>query len=311
MFKYRNARPPDMIRFEECLRENFQNFQSTHLTDLPQRRFRARRPYDDTEEDTGQQCTQMIPWLHPLDSWSEPCDNEGESDEDDEDNHKVLPCLETFCEDNLDALEDKYRHSKRRKNLGRKKLPKYLWRARKMADDSLSRPYVCEKHIKDSKTYFCMGPNLDNLYNAHLIRFCKVHEAELIQARRERGGGGENTCTCRNIDFTRWQCRPCFTTKVQKLQRHFRRRVTARWRGCADKEMIKGSQYQWDWKKVRKMLQRLHPCLRGNCGRARLKGVFKNEILDCRCCGGHIVQAEVPLRRSARLAGRRPVAYGR
>ena len=302
-----------MIRFEECLRENFQSDQSTHLTDPPQRRFRARRPYDDNEEDSGHRCTQMIPWLHPLDSWSEPCDYVGESEEDDEGDQdfKVLPCLERFCEDSLDALKEKYRHTKKRKHLGRKKLPKYLWSARRMPDGSLSVPYVCEKHIQDSKTFFCMGPNLDNLYNAHLVRFCKIHEAELIEARRQRNGAGETTCTCRNVDFTRWQCRPCFTTKVEKLQRHFRRRVTPNWRGCADKEMVKGLRYQWDWKKVRRMLQRLHPCLKGSCGRARLKGVVKNEVLDCRCCGGHIVQPELPLRRSTRLAGRRRVVYGK
>ena len=316
MFKYRNARPPDMIQFEQCLRANFQDSTSTHLTDLPVRRFRARRPYDDSVEDTGHDCTQMIPWLFPLDGWREPCDNVSGSEDGDEGNHdvKVLPCLEKFCKDDLKALGRKYRNKKRSKSGGKKKLPKNLLRNREMGNGSRSKHYVCEKHIQDSKKFFCMGRKLDNLYKAHLIRFCEVHEAQLIEARRQRGGSGETTCTCRNIDFTRWQCRTCFTTKVEKLQRHFRRRVNAKWRGCANKEDIKGSKYQWGWRKVRTMLQRLHPCLKGFCGRARLQGLqglVKNEILDCRCCGGHIVQPEVPLRRSARLSGRRRVAYGK
>ena len=109
---------------------------------------------------------------------------------------------------------------------------------------------------------------------------------------------GLNTCTCRNLSFSRWQYRNCFETKIIKLQRHFRRRVNVKWRGLADRAIIGDDFYYTDWKEVRKMLQRLYPCSQ-TCGRKRQAGLFVDQALDCRCCGGMIIQ---PSRHSGRIA---------
>ncbi|KAF6220275.1 hypothetical protein HO133_003407 [Letharia lupina] len=294
MFKHLNDNPPNHRKFKKLLRRNFRSAGSNALTDPLRRNFRARRPYDYTQDSATQPCTEMIPWGVNIRKWNKPCPNKRRRERGRYDG-KVLPCDEVFCDGDLNALSER---CERRHGSG---LPDALWDQVKFpADDGPVRPYVCESHIQDTKDYFHMGAHADNLYKSHLVRFCKVHEAELLAKRPE------STCTCRNVDFNRWQCRSCFQEKVEKLQRHFRRRVNPRWRGCADTSITNGKFYQRDWKGVRRMLQREHPCLKGHCGRPRLKGLVRNEVLDCRCCGGHIVQ---PLRRSTRLAGRRGVAY--
>lgn len=289
MFQYYNQVPQDEERFNELLRQNFRS--SPWLSDPEQRHFRARRPYDYAQQSNTQSCTQMIPWGVDISNWTEPCPHTHQSRY----NGRILPCDEIFCGSDLKALNDEYEES------AGQGLPNGLWDE----DGKPIRPYVCETHIEDSKTYFHMGQNLDNLYNAHLIRYCKVHEAELL-AEHRGDPDGATTCTCRNVDFTRWQCRSCFQTKVEKLQRHFRHRVNPRWRGNADTNITDDDFYQRDWKAVRRMLQRRHPCVKGQCGRPRLKGLVRNQVLDCRCCGGYIVK---PLRRSARLKGRAGVVY--
>lgn len=327
MFKYRNSNPPNERMFKTLLRQNFQSPSSTYLVDPQQRRthwtwrrkldpedqrdstqshitlFRARRPYDYTQESDTQPCTQMIPWDVDISAWKDPCPNAGLR-KDGQYHGRILPCDEVFCAKDLENLNETYEET------DEGKLPDGLWsdRIQLSPPDGPTRPYICEEHIQDTKDYFCMGEDTDNLYNAHLVRFCKVHESELREKYRERAGG-KTTCTCRNVDFTRWQCRPCFQTKVEKLQRQFRRRVNARFRGKADPNITDHDFYQQDPKGVRRMLQRLHPCLRGHCGRPRLKGVYQNDVLDCRCCGGFIVQQLGPRRRSARLKERKVVRY--
>ena len=309
MFQYYNQDPPNQERFDELLRQYFRSRGSDLLTDPKQRYFRERRPYDYTQQSEPQSCTQMIPWNSDIRNWTEPCPNTHQGRQG-EYNGRILPCDEVFCGRDMKALDtedeeeedpDQWLSDRPKEQIEKEpweRLPEDLFDE----DNEPKKQYVCEKHIQDSKTFFRMGKNLDNLYNAHLIRYCKVHEAELQAQHR----GGLTTCTCRRVDFTRWQCRSCFQTKVEKLQRHFRRRVNARWRGNADTNVTNDDFYQRDWRKVRRMLQRLHPCLKGHCGRQRLKGLARNQVLDCRCCGGYVVQ---PLRRSARLEGRARVVY--
>lgn len=317
MFQYKNQDPPNEEKFDELLGQNFGSTASEYLRDPQQRHFRERRPYDYTQESESQSCTQMIPWDANIRDWTEPCPNTHQGTQG-RYKGRILPCDEVFCGRDMNALdaedeEEEDPDQRDEDNEPQKQNEKEPWQG--LPDDLFDethepkRQYVCEKHIRDSKAFFHMGKNLDNLYNAHLIRYCKVHEAEL-QARHR---GGARTCTCWNVDFTRWQCRSCFQTKVEKLQRHFRRRVNPKWRGKADTNITDDDFYQRDWRKVRRMLQRLHPCLKGHCGRPRLKGLARNEVLDCRCCGGYVVQPLIvqPLRRSARLEGRARVVYAK
>lgn len=160
------------------------------------------------------------------------------------------------------------------------------------------------KTAKDSSTWVPM-PTTSTTRTSSASAKCR--KAQLLA--RHRNESLNSTCTCRNVDFTKWQCRSCFTAKVEKLQRVFRRRVNAPWRGNADTNITNRKHYQRDWKRVRRILQRKHPCLKGNCGRPRLKGLVRNEVLDCRCCGGYVVQELPPLRRSARMAGQDAAVY--
>lgn len=290
MFKF----DPKDRRFKKLLRQNFQS-SSALLKDPPQRNLRARRPYDYTQDSQMQSCTQMVPWNVGIREWTTLCPNAGRREKG-QYAGMTLPCDETFCIHDLEALSERYEEEHGNP------LSEEHWEVIFPPDGRTARPYVCEHHIEDNKRYFHMGEDADNLYNSHLIRFCRVHEVELRE--RYRGREGWSTCTCRNVDFTKWQCRSCFQAKVEKLQRHFRRRVNPRWRGEADTETTNGDFYQRDWRGVRRMLQERHPCLKGRCGRPRLRGLARNEVLDCRCCGGFIVRPLGPLRKSARLAGR-------
>lgn len=308
MFKYLNENPPNRRRFNKTLRENFRSSGYDKLADRPQRFFRARRPYDYTQDSATSFCTQMIPWGVDIRHWNRPCPNKRRRERG-RYAGRILPCDERFCYWNLEELSERYNEEYGEGIPDERGLPDALWTQIQFpADDGPTRPYVCESHIKDSKEYFRMGPDVDNLYKAHLVRFCQKHETDLLAQHRAQGL--ESTCTCRNVDFTRWQCRSCFQTKVETLQRNFRRRVNPRWRGDVDTDITNAEHYQGDWKKVRRMLQRQHPCLKGHCGRPRLKGIARNEVLDCRCCGGYVVQPNLPpLRRSARLAKLDAVQY--
>ena len=53
------------------------------------------------------------------------------------------------------------------------------------------------------------------------------------------------------------------------------------------------------------MLQRIHPCSR-TCGKKRQAGLFVDQALDRRCCGGMIIQ---PSRHSGRAANRPKKTY--
>lgn len=299
MFKHLSKYPPNYRKFNKLLRRNFQWGGSSTLVDPKQRIFRARRPYDYTQDSTTYTCSQMIPWGVGIRKWDKPCPTERQRERG-RYQGRVLPCDEIFCYRHLPVLSERYED-----RYGKGLHEDLVNKVRFPDHPGIPRPFVCERHIEDSKEYFHMGANADNLYNAHLIRYCKIHEAQL---QAQYGKTGRTTCTCRNVDFTRWQCRSCFTEKVEKLQRHFRRRVNPNWRGCADTTITNSRSYQKDWKGVRRMLQRLHPCLKGRCGRPRLRGLARNEVLDCRCCGGFIVQP-TQLRRSARLAKRSVVTY--
>lgn len=143
-----------------------------------------------------------------------------------------------------------------------------------------------EDHFEDTKRFHRLETQekIDNFHKSHLVRFCKKHEEELL----EKYPRGRNTCTCRNVKFTRFQCNSCFTEKVEKLQRNFRARVDPKWRGEADKTITGNNWYYEDWRGVRTMLQDQHPCSR-KCGEKR-QTAFHNLALDCRCCGGMILQ---------------------
>lgn len=82
----------------------------------------------------------------------------------------ILPCDERLCSNDLLNLDERCQE---KHGTG---LRDELWEQIQLPDGP-ARPYVCEEHIEDSKRFFNMGPNADNLYNAHLIRFCKVPES--------------------------------------------------------------------------------------------------------------------------------------
>lgn len=302
MFRYIN--PPNMDReaFENALASNFRSG-DFHLRGPLPRNFKARPPREEEEDIPAERpdCTEMIPWNHAIQDWTDPCPNNSLRHR-----KRVLPCLEVFCPGG-------------RNRSGPYQAIANLPRRIENPGTADGRRYVCEDHWEDTKAFFeLQDPR--KIYRSHLVRFCETHERRLLTQHQENG---YNSCTCTNVDLTKWQCRACFQNKVAKMQRNFRRRVEPKWFGeAAGARVISHSLYYKDWRKVRKMLQERHPCSQ-SCGAKRQSGLYQQEALDCRCCGGIIIRPAAlfppmfppvrrvrpvrpppppPTRRSARLA---------
>lgn len=241
-------------------------------------------------------CTEMTPWKTATGQWTDRCPNDRRGlTALTIDNQpytyvgKILPCLENWClfdsvsVNPVQLWKDPYR----------KYTPTTRSPNTPEAAPYLGRRFVCEDHFEDTKRFFDLDTKekVENLYKSHLIRFCKVHEMKLLAKHPY----GKNTCTCRNVNLTRFQCRNCFQEKVEKLQRNFRARVDPKWRGCADKSITEDGRYYQDPEKVRAMLQEVHPCSQ-KCGGKRQCGRSQDKALDCRCCGGIIITRTAPPR---------------
>ena len=139
------------------------------------------------------------------------------------------------------------------------------------------RRHVCEEHFEDSQKFY----EIEKMYKAHLVGTCRRHMRHFIR----RYPLGFNSCTCRNLMNT-WQCRLCYRKSVLKLENHFRRRVLApHLGGQADRQMLSHPEYYLNWKDVRRMLVRDHPC-NHRCGRRRILNNYRNcLVMDCRACG--------------------------
>ena len=167
-----------------------------------------------------------------------------------------------------------------------------------------SQAWVCEDHFNGAKDWWKLH-NRTNLDKSHRVPPCRYHEEQLMR----QYPNGINTCTCSNVSFTSWQCRSCFDHKIRKMRRNFQYRVELPFRGDADLSITRpvvlpgenGKVYWSDWKVVRAMLAKVHPCMHepvGDCTFKRIGGIYRKRVLDCRCCGGVIVQ---PQKQSAEL----------
>ena len=112
MFKYLNLNPANERMFKTLLNRNFRSSGNWYLTDpyqrIPRARkgqdvslgrtiiFRARRPYDCTQESDTQPCTQMIPWGCDICEWEKPCPNKRRREQG-RYHGRILPCDEVLC----------------------------------------------------------------------------------------------------------------------------------------------------------------------------------------------------------------------
>lgn len=156
--------------------------------------------------------------------------------------------------------------------------------------------YVCRQHFESTKRWWQLD-NRANLDKSHKVPPCQYHERQLMRQNPD----GLNTCNCENVDFDDWSCVDCFRMKVHKMRINFFCRVEMPYRGEADMSILRpavapnaNSEVYWsDWRVVREMLAREHPCMHspvGGCTVKRLGGIHRKRVLDCRCCGGVIVE---------------------
>lgn len=64
--------------------------------------------------------------------------------------------------------------------------------------------------------------------------------------------------------------------------------------------------YWRDWRAMRRMLARVHPCMHTpawECNVKRIGVIRSTAVLNCRCCGGLIVEPQKPLRNKDLLEG--------
>lgn len=158
------------------------------------------------------------------------------------------------------------------------------------ADTSRSRAWVCQDHIDGAKTEWQLHDRT-NFDKSHRVPPCSFHEKQLMRDHPR----GLNTCTCSRVSFDSWQCLACFEAKVTKMMEAFSIRVNVPWRGDADVHVTRG-RYWSTWRPVRQTLAKDHPCLHLQNGREckikRLEGIYRKRVLDCRCCGGVIVEPQ-------------------
>lgn len=158
------------------------------------------------------------------------------------------------------------------------------------ADTPLLRPWVCQDHIDGAKTKWQLHDRT-NFDKSHRVPPCSFHEKQLMRDHPR----GTNTCTCSRVSFDSWQCRACFEAKITKMTEAFNIRVDLPFRGDADLR-VTGDTHWFYWMTVRRMLAREHPCMHAhdvpNCKVKRLGGIHRKRVLDCRCCGGLIVEPQ-------------------
>lgn len=271
MFRHTKRPNVDLEAFADAVESNT-IIGDEHFRRRKKRNFAPRRdrPLEKDQEIPAKQpdCTEMIPWYDRIQNWTHPCPNNNSGLQ-----KKVLKCLEVFCPGG-------------RRYRGFYQALPGLPRAIRRPPTTDGKRYVCEDHWKDTKAFWELE-DPRKIYRSHLVRFCAEHEKEKLELWRETG---YNSCTCTNVDFTRWQCRACFENKVVKMQRNFYRRVEPKWFGGAGgSRVLNHPLYYKDWRKVRKVLQERHPCGE-HCGKKRQSGLYQQEVLDCRCCGGYIVR---------------------
>lgn len=159
------------------------------------------------------------------------------------------------------------------------------------ADAPYSLPWICQDHIDGAKTEWRLHDRTD-FDKSHRVPPCSFHEKQLMRNHPH----GINTCTCSNVPFDSWQCRACFEAKITKMTEAFQIRVDLPFRGDADVRVTR-DRHWFDWRAVRRMLARDHPCMHSqdarDCKVKRLGGIHRKRVLDCRCCGGLIVEPQV------------------
>ena len=144
---------------------------------------------------------------------------------------------------------------------------------------------ICDPHKTDAPEFW----QVEKLYKAHLVGTCKHHRTKLM----EQYPNGRNTCTCRHL-LRRRYCRRCFERALPRLQIHFRNCVEPAPFGGADENVTRRRDYHLRWRQVRQMLARRHPC-NHRCGKKRISN--NEQVMDCRACGGMIIQP-TPLQMS-------------
>lgn len=245
-------------------------------------------------------CTEMIPWNTNVKNWTDQCPNSRalfprkrtESVNMGGYQKDIRPCCEAGEEsgDCMFPADDELVSDQDPPGPPDDERP----------DEDFTR-YVCEDHIEDSKNFW----ELEKFHKAHLVGTCKKHRIEYKRKYQQ----GLNTCTCHKL-FERWQCRRCFERKIFQVQNHFRRRVAARHDGgrldVEPSREIFNRDYHLRWRGVRALVARKHPCSHF-CGRKRI--LSNEDVMDCRACGGLIVQRQrYPLRsRPIRSQRGRPI----
>lgn len=155
-------------------------------------------------------------------------------------------------------------------------------------DVSLS--WVCQDHIDGAKTEWQLHDRTD-FDKSHRVPPCSFHEKQLMRDHPR----GINECTCSRVSFDSWQCRACFEAKIAKMTEAFQIRVDLPFRGDANLGLT-DARHWFNWRAVRQMLAKDHPCMHShdipNCKVKRLGGIHRKRVLDCRCCGGVIVEPQ-------------------
>lgn len=164
------------------------------------------------------------------------------------------------------------------------------------------RAWVCQDHLDGAKTWWGLHDRT-NFDKSHRVPPCSFHEVQFMEEYPD----GHNSCTCENVSFDSWQCRSCFEHKIRKMIENFQMRVDLPFRGDADLRVTRpylggivppqgtSNEVYWsDWRVVRRMLARVHPCMHNDnvsrCKIQRIGGIQRRRVLDCRCCGGLIVE---------------------
>ena len=144
-----------------------------------------------------------------------------------------------------------------------------------------NRHWVCENHIEDNRVIF----GQEDFIAAQRIGTCNYHRRQYLR----NYPNGFNNCTCER-KLNAWMCRRDYIHVREQISRNFRHRVNRPQHWGNGNRVITGANtehdYTTDKRATRMMLAQRHPCGSG-CGRKR---EMQTDVLDCRSCGGIIVQ---------------------